>query len=255
MKYHKSIPIVFLSLSMLFIGYYVLLSINYGINGITFSWTWLCMGILLFGIAVFEIIKKRHLLSYFPKVLRILCIIFMVTSLGIFTIKEGAIVKCGQHVSKTQYDTVIVLGAQLKGEQISRLLRYRLEAALKFHEQYPNATIIVSGGQGPLESRSEASAMKAWLIQHGIEESQILMEDQSHNTNENFAFSKKLLKKDTPVSVISNDFHMYRANVLCKQNGMQCALYPAKSDFDLSFNFYFREFFGVIKDQYLTKLQ
>ena len=109
MKYHKSIPIVFLSLSMLFIGYYALLSISYGINGITFSWTWLCMGILLFGIAIFEIIKKRHLLSYFPKVLRILFIIFMVTSLGIFTIKVGAIVKCGQHVSKTQYDTVIVL--------------------------------------------------------------------------------------------------------------------------------------------------
>lgn len=255
MKYHKSVNIFYLILSILFISYYAVLSIHYGFNGITFSWIWLCMGLLLLGLAIFEMNKKRHLLSYFPKFLRILCIFFLVFALGVFTFQQGAIVHCGQQVSKTQYDTVIVLGAQLKGDHITRLLRYRLEAALKFHEQYPDAIILVSGGKGPMESCSEASAMKAWLVAHGVNESQILMEDQSRNTSENFSFSKKLLKKDTPVSVISNDFHMYRANVLCKQNGMQCALYPAKSDFDLSFNFYFREFFGVIKDQYLTKLQ
>lgn len=255
MKYHKSLNIFYMILATLFIGYYALLSISYGIGGITFSWTWLCMGILLWALAIFEMNKKRHVLSYFPKFLRILCIILLVLGFCFFTIKEVAIIQCGMRASSKQYDTLLVLGAQLKGEDISRLLRYRLEAALKFHEQYPDATIIVSGGKGPLESCSEASAMKAWLVEHGVDAKQIIMEDQSRNTRENFAFSKKLLKKDTMVSVISNDFHMYRANVLCKQNGMQCALYPAKSDFDLSFNFYFREFFGVIKDQYLTKLQ
>lgn len=255
MKYHKSINIFFILIASIFITYYSYLSLRYGINGITFSWTWLCMGICFLGIAGWEMVKKRHILSYFPKLMRRICLLLLVGGLTFFTIKEIEIIACGQQVSLKQNDTLIVLGAQLKGDQITRLLRYRLEAAKAFHEQYPHATIIVSGGQGPMETCSEASAMKKWLVEQGVKESIIVMEEKSRNTNENFAFSKQLIKKDTAVSVVSNDFHMYRAKELCEQNGMRCALYPAKSDVDLSFNFYFREFFGVIKDQYLTKLQ
>lgn len=255
MNYHKSLSYMLLSIGIISLFYYLLLSLLYGINNIVFSWTWLCIGILCIAITFWEVKHQRHLISLLAKTLQRIVLLLFVLGAGFFCIMEARIVYLGNHTSSTQGNTLIVLGAQLNGDDLSRLLRYRLDAALAFHKDYPEADIIVSGGQGAGESVSEASAMKAYLVAHGVPARQITMEDNSMNTAENFAFSKKLLKKDTHVSVISNDFHMYRANLLCEQSGLTCSLYPARSDLDLAPNFYFREFFGVIKDEFLTKLQ
>ena len=245
--------LIIISISALL--YYLFLSLRYGIHYIVFSWVFLIIGLLAIAILVLERMLHRSLISYLPKPLRILAFIFLFGCIAIYSILQVRSIATGFHTSTTQANTVIVLGAQLNGSSISRLLRYRLDAAVSFHEQYPNATIIVSGGQGAKEDISEASAMKAYLVSKGINENQILCEDESRNTYENFAFSKKLIKNDTQVSVITNDFHMYRAAYLCEDSGLTCSLYPARSDLDLVPNFYLREFFGVIKDQYLTKLK
>lgn len=246
---------LFLTMGAIAILYYFGLSLRYGLNYIVFSWTFLLIGSCLMVIGLLERKLQRLLISYLPKAVRLLFITLAAIGIGCFLFVEAQIIAYGSKASSTQANTLIVLGAQLNGSDISRLLRYRLDAALEFHEQYPDVLIIVSGGQGAGETVSEASAMKAYLVEHGIKEQQILCEDQSKNTYENFAFSKQLLKDDTQVSVISNDFHMYRAAYLCEESGLTCSLYPARSDLDLAPNFYFREFFGVVKDQYLAKLK
>lgn len=255
MKLLKTSSYILFGIGCLCLLYYLILSLSYGINYIVFSWTWLAMGILCQLIAWWQWKQQRHMLSYLPSLLQKIIITLLAIGICFFAFIEARILYMGQHVSSTQGNTLIVLGAQLNGNSISRLLRYRLDAALAFHKEYPKATIIVSGGQGPGESTSEASAMRNYLVANGVPDQQILMEDNSMNTAENFSFSKKLLKNDTHVSVISNDFHMYRANHLCEESGLTCSLYPARSDFDLAPNFYFREFFGVVKDEFLTKLQ
>lgn len=255
MKYHKSLSYILQGIGVISLVYYLLLSLLYGINTIVFSWTWLLIGIIGIAISYWELKHQRHLISFLSKMLQKIVLVLLLLGIAFFSIMEVRMVSIGNHTSSIQGNTLIVLGAQLNGSNLSRLLRYRLEAALSFHKRYPDAEIIVSGGQGPGETISEASAMKTYLVEHGIPAEQIIMEESSMNTAENFAFSKQLLKKDTHVSVISNDFHMYRANLLCEQSGLTCSLYPARSDLDLAPNFYFREFFGVIKDEYLTKLQ
>nr|WP_243177773.1 YdcF family protein [Clostridium hominis] len=146
----------------------------------------------------------------------------------------------------------MVLGAGLRGSKISTSLLYRLETAVEYNKLYPDVKIIVSGGQGPDEDISEAKAMKDYLISKGIDESLIISEDKSTNTYENFLFTKKILEDETgeedfTVTVISNNFHMYRAKYLGKQVGFECLGYPAPSHAASSFIFYTREFFGVIK--------
>lgn len=254
MKYHKSISHVFGAIALLNLSYYGFLSLRYGLHYIVFSWSFLLIGIVLLALCLFERKMQRHLLSYLNKPLRILFMLLLLISASIFGVKEALILHAGNTVSPQQGTYAIVLGAQLNGDQISRLLRYRLDAAIAFHQEYPEAVIIVSGGMANSETVTEASAMKAYLVEHGVPAALILEEDQSRNTYENFAFSKKLLKKDTHVSVITNDFHMYRSGYLCEQSGLTCSFYPARSDLDLAPNFYFREFFALMKDQYLTKL-
>ena len=73
-----------------------------------------------------------------------------------------------------QEKAVIVLGAGLRGERVTDLLARRLDAAYDYHLENPNAVIVVTGGQGPGEDIPEARAMKAYLVEKGVPEKQIL---------------------------------------------------------------------------------
>ena len=146
----------------------------------------------------------------------------------------------------------MVLGAGLRGTKISTSLLYRLETALDFHELYPDVKIIVSGGQGEGEKISEASAMRNFLVDNGVDSSQIIMEDKSTDTYENFLYTKKILDEESEVeaptvTIISNNFHMFRAKFLAKEVGFNALGYPAQSHKVSAVVFYVREFFGVIK--------
>ena len=61
-------------------------------------------------------------------------------------------------------DVLIVLGAGIRGDLPSVVLRNRLDRALDCYEQNPDLLIIVSGGMGEGESSTEASVMKKWLV-------------------------------------------------------------------------------------------
>jgi len=121
-------------------------------------------------------------------------------------------------------DAVIVLGAGIVGEYPSRTLADRLDAAIAYHHENPDALIVVSGGQGADEVISEALAMKRYLVSHGVAEQVILMEDRSTSTAENFAFSKAILLSQLgptfETAYITSDFHVFRAGHIARKAGM-----------------------------------
>lgn len=120
--------------------------------------------------------------------------------------------------------TVIVLGCGIRGERVSVGLAKRLNKAYEYHLQNPNAVIIVSGGQGPQEDIPEALAMKRYLIQKGVNEDKIIMEDKSTSTITNFKFSHEIMKEmglpDDEVVFVTNGYHVYRAASYAKAEGL-----------------------------------
>ena len=92
-------------------------------------------------------------------------------------------------------DTLIVLGAGIRGDQPSRTLAYRLEAAEKYYRQDPDLLIIVSGGQGSDEQCTEAEVMANQLISWGVPAESIILEDLSTSTEENFVFSSRIIER------------------------------------------------------------
>ena len=121
-------------------------------------------------------------------------------------------------------ETVIVLGCGIRGERVSIGLAKRLNKAYEYHLQNPEAVIIVSGGQGPQEDISEALAMKRYLINKGVPEDKIIMEDKSTSTIENFRFSHEIMKEkgfsDSSVVFVTNGYHVYRAASYAKAEGL-----------------------------------
>lgn len=114
---------------------------------------------------------------------------------------------------------MIILGCQVRQDGPSVLLKDRLDEALSYLEDHPDMTVVVSGGQGDDEPTSEAQAMADYLVEHGVEEESILLESESHNTTQNFQYSKALLAQENiddsdGVLVVSNGFHLTRVRML-----------------------------------------
>ena len=129
-------------------------------------------------------------------------------------------------------DIAIVLGAGLRGEDVSPTLRSRLDMAVEFHRQNPYALIIVSGGLGPGHVISEAQAMARYLEENGVPVELIIQEGYSHSTYQNMRNSTAILEELFPaegslsqipqdVVVITNDFHIFRAVRFARIAGLE----------------------------------
>lgn len=121
-------------------------------------------------------------------------------------------------------DAIIVLGAAVRGEEVSGALARRLDAAIKYYHQNPEVVIVVTGGQGPQEDITEALAMERYLMEHGIPQSSIIKEEKATSTSENFKYSKELLDEyfgyEYTVAYITDDYHIFRAGQLGKLAGL-----------------------------------
>lgn len=119
-------------------------------------------------------------------------------------------------------DYIIVLGAQVRESGPSTILKYRLDAAVKYLNENPDTKCIVSGGQGINEPFTEAEGMEEYLIKKGIVADRIIKEDQSKNTVQNILYSKTLLDETYEnVGIVTNDFHVFRAVQIGKKQGLK----------------------------------
>ena len=119
---------------------------------------------------------------------------------------------------RADFDYIIVLGCGLiNGNQVSKLLSDRLDKAIKIYKRTESdCRIIVSGGQGPDETMSEAEAMKGYLLEQGIHERDIIKEDQSTDTMENLQNSHRIIterKGRQYTAVVSSGYHVLRAMI------------------------------------------
>ena len=147
---------------------------------------------------------------------------------------------------------MIVLGAAVWGESMSWTLQNRMETALVYLRANPQTKVIVSGGQGPGEDVTEASVMKKFLLENGIDPSRVLLEDQSTSTAENIRFSKKLLSGNRAV-LVTNDFHAYRATWLAEREGIKADVLIAPTPPVVHKQLWLREYIALGKSLLLDR--
>lgn len=231
----------------IFILYFLCIALFTG-HGTNFYFIWLLAGVILlaFGICM----RKGMLLSHIPLWLKRVCLVILCVGGLVFLFVEGCIISGFSAKGTDNLDVIIVLGAQMKADGPSRVLKMRLDKAYDYLENNPDTLVIVSGGQGGDENVSEAQGMSDYLSEKGIRPERIIMEDKSRNTKENISFSSKYLdmENDT-VGIVSNNFHIFRATHIAEKFGYKRVYgIAAPSEFFLQFNNMLREFFGVVKD-------
>ena len=144
--------------------------------------------------------------------------------------------------------TVIVLGCKVNGTTPSLMLSRRLDTAYELLEKAPELRCVVSGGQGPDEEVSEASVMKDYLVEKGIDSDRIYIEDQSFDTQQNLDNAKQVIQQNglsEEVIVVTDFFHEYRGQLYAKNAGLSPSGVACKTKLDLLPFYWIRETAGV----------
>ena len=171
---------------------------------------------------------------------------------------------------------VIVLGAKVRGSELSNSLKKRLDKALEYAENNPNTVLVLSGGKGEGEDISEAEAMYDYLQYNGIPESQLLLEEQSVNTVQNIVFSKKVIdyqekykameareslldsykerSDSVKIAVLTSNYHVFRAEAIARRQEIEPVGVAAACDPVLAVHLWLREAFAVLKDKFMGRL-
>ncbi|PTJ46833.1 YdcF family protein, partial [Mammaliicoccus sciuri] len=150
---------------------------------------------------------------------------------------------------RKKQDFIIVLGEGIIGEKVTPLWKARLDKAIKLKRKSLGTKMIVSGGQGSDEAISEAEAMRRYLVEQGICNEEIIMEDKSTNTEENLVFSMKIMdtyKQHALATIVSNHFHILRAAFLSKKVKMNATVTGGSSKSYFYPNAYIREYLAII---------
>jgi len=266
-------------LSIFCLVYYGVILVYSGV-GTSFSSIWLilafCLAVMAALVHFFERFKE-----YVPLKVEVAAITVVASLFAVFVFVEAAMGVSIVSLKKASADYVIVLGAQVRGEKMSKSLEYRMQKALEYASVHPNTVLILSGGQGEGEDVSEASIMYDYLKANGIPESQMLKEEQSHSTYENLAYSKLLIEDreerrmalirsvmassgylvppdedlNIRVGIITSNFHIMRAKGIAKKMGLpNVSGIAAKSDPVLFMHFCVRECFAILKDKFVGNM-
>lgn len=107
----------------------------------------------------------------------------------------------------------------------------RFIATAELATMYPDAPVIYSGGSGLLRFQTNdgtgESISRTLLTNIGIDQSRLIIESQSRNTDENFLLLKPLLPKENGnYFLVTSAFHMPRAVGIAKKQNINVIPYP-----------------------------
>ena len=216
--------------------------------GTYFFLIWGGIGAACLGLGA--LVGNRKLMAAIPKPVKVAMGALVCAGAVTFCAVEGMILSEYGASAAPGADYCIVLGAQWKPSGPSAVLRKRLDKAVEYLKANPDTKVIVSGGKGANEPMAEAEGMYGYLVQAGIEEERILVEDKSRSTYENLVYSGGLLDKENDrVVIVTNNFHVFRAlGIARKQNYGKVEGLAADSVLGMGPNNLLREFLGVLKD-------
>ena len=250
---------------------YFVLIVAYSGIGTSFCFVWLFFAGLCTAMSWFCIYIRGHK-NCLPR----RGIVFISTSfilgIAVLLVTVGVVLHASRIPPKKDLDYVIVLGAKVYPDRLSKSLKNRLDRAYEYYKENPDTKFVLSGGQGKDEYLPEAVAMYNYLHLKGIPGENMIMEIFSESTTENIAYSKLVIEEDAyrtrvlhkksssaesdvSVGVLTNDFHVMRAVMIAKERGIKnISGISAPSDPVLFPHFCVRECAAIIKDRIMGNM-
>ena len=146
---------------------------------------------------------------------------------------------------------VVVLGSGLVQGRVPPLLAQRVALGVDVQSKQRTSVLVLSGGQGADEPRSEGEAMAEHAREIGAPAERMLVESASTTTGANLTLSRKLLLEsgiEGPVLAVTNDYHAFRAATLLRKLGITGHAIGARTARYYLPSALLREFIALLRD-------
>ncbi len=120
-------------------------------------------------------------------------------------------------------DAIIVLGAAIN----SPALQNRSLKALELYEQGLAPVLVLSGGRISEKDISEATYMERVIQKNTTKPLNLILEENSHTTYENFQNSKARLPNAQSIIIVTDKYHIARAVLTAKRAGFNSVSFTA----------------------------
>lgn len=177
-----------------------------------------------------------------------LLIILLVVTLFIILLFVGLlmyIASKAEQDTKVKSDVIMVLGGTIKSDdscygpickqkgfvkkpQYNPCVIARVDHAVSLYNQKYARKIIMSGGNDEGTNINEAEHMKQFAVEAGVPQEDILIENKSTSTYENFTFSQNILEAADlhSVIIVTDPYHIARAELVASKLKYTYSLSP-----------------------------
>ena len=159
-------------------------------------------------------------------ILNSLLVVFLIILCAIIT--AVSITQYGKLDEKAHCDVAIVLGAATSNGEVSPVYRERINHGIWLYENGYVDYLILTGGIGKGNEKSDGYVAKQYAIEKGVPEQVILIEEKSKITAENLEYAKEIMdafSMDTAI-IVSDPLHMKRAMLMASDSGIDACSSP-----------------------------
>lgn len=167
-------------------------------------------------------IAKRFL-HFFSVVIGCVVLISVVTGASIYNYSKTDETKIA--------DAAIVLGAGTNGSEPTPVFQERLNHGIWLYKEGYTDTLILTGGYGKNNKISDSVIAKKYVVESGVPEDAIVIEEISIITQENLYYAKQIMDKSRhkKVLIVSDPLHMKRAMLLAEDLNIKAFSSPTRT--------------------------
>lgn len=190
---------------------------------------------------------------------RNLLIILILATLA-FAAINAYVVFSGKQYIKTadeipDADAVLVLGAYVFPDgTISNMLNDRLIVGYELYKLGKAPKILVSGDHGR-QSYDEVNAMKAFMVNRGVQGQDVFMDHAGFSTYESIYRARDIFQVKK-VIIVTQEYHLQRAVFIARELGLEaCGVAADRHDYGpVMYQYRLREMMARNKDFFLAKI-
>ena len=149
-----------------------------------------------------------------------------------------------------RYDAILLLGLALgENDQPEEELCIRVRTAAKAYREY-GVKLVACGGITAGHAISEAEVMASLLQAEGVPAEDIVLENESKTTIENFINAAKIVGENRKgrFLIVTSDYHVRRSVLTARRAGLRADGYPAPIEHDETWQLRKSKEFGYTVD-------
>jgi uncharacterized SAM-binding protein YcdF (DUF218 family) len=125
-------------------------------------------------------------------------------------------------------DAIVVMGAAQFNGRPSAVLQARLDTTFRVWQDGMAPLVIVTGGKMPGDAFTESEASRDYLVDQGVPESAIILENEGRNSEDSLAGVSRIARDRgiEDVLIISDGFHLFRSKLIADDLGLNPAGVP-----------------------------